>query len=44
MHEVQHAIQNKEGFARGANFNNAMNDAVNYAWDPAKHGVVFDEG
>ena len=20
-----------------------MNDAVNYAWDPAKHGVVFDE-
>ena len=44
MHEVQHAIQNKEGFARGANFNNSMNDAVNYAWDPAKHGVVFDEG
>lgn len=43
MHEVQHAIQNKEGWARGANFGNAIEDVKNYVEDPRKVGVVFDE-
>ena len=44
MHEVQHAIQNKEGWARGANFGNAIEDVKNYVEDPYRHGVVFDDG
>jgi len=43
MHEVQHGIQDKEGFARGANFSTAMEDVKNYVDDPYRHGVVFDE-
>ena len=43
MHEVQHAIQNKEGWARGANFGGAMGDVKNYVEDPYRHGVVFDD-
>ena len=43
MHEVQHGIQDKEGFARGANVGTAMDDVKNYVEDPYRHGVVFDE-
>ena len=43
MHEVQHAIQNKEGWARGASFGNAIEDVKNYVKDPYRHGVVFDD-
>lgn len=43
MHEVQHAIQDKEGFARGANFGNSIEDVKNYVEDPDRHGFVFDE-
>ena len=43
MHEVQHAIQNKEGWARGANFGNAIDDVKNYVEDPHRHGVVFGD-
>jgi hypothetical protein len=43
MHEVQHGIQDREGFARGSNFGGAIGDVKNYVEDPYRHGVVFDD-
>ena len=43
MHEVQHAIQNKEGFARGANASNAIDDVENYVTSPLTEGAGLSE-
>jgi hypothetical protein len=43
MHEVQHAIQNKEGFARGAGSHTALDDVEDYLTSPLKHGAFVNE-
>lgn len=40
LHEAQHAVQTKEGFARGASSVHALNDIKNYVGAPYKHGAV----
>lgn len=40
LHEAQHAVQEKEGFARGANSRYALKDIEDYVRDPQKHGAV----
>ena len=43
MHEIQHVIQNKEGFARGANATTALKDVENYIASPLKEGAGVSE-
>jgi len=43
MHEVQHAIQQKEGFNRGAGMETAMDDVKDYMSDPGRHGVLLND-
>lgn len=43
MHEIQHAIQNKEGFARGANATTAIDDVENYVTSPLREGAGLSE-
>jgi hypothetical protein len=40
LHEVQHGIQNREGFARGAGASTALRDINNYISNPERHGAV----
>ena len=40
LHEAQHAVQTKEGFARGASSAHALSDIKNYVGNPQKHGAI----
>ena len=40
LHEAQHAVQTKEGFARGASTSHALGDIKNYVGNPQKHGAI----
>ena len=40
LHEAQHAVQTKEGFARGASSQHALDDIKNYVANPSKHGAI----
>lgn len=40
LHEAQHAVQTKEGFARGASTSHAMRDIKDYVGNPQKHGAI----
>ena len=40
LHEAQHAVQNKEGFARGASYTSSMEDVEAYIRNPQKHSAM----